>query len=132
MRPRSLFDRAMAEGWDGSGLVYTTDDSGAPVVRDRFHWVTCEALATSYALWATTGDESYGDQWRRLWAHANEMFVDREHGGWRHEIDTDGNLGRGTWTGKPDTYHALQAVLLPLLPFGASFAGALRDHRPTP
>ena len=25
---RALFDRAMADGWDGSGLVYTTDTSG--------------------------------------------------------------------------------------------------------
>ena len=40
---RALFDRAMADGWDGSGLVYTTDESGQPVVRDRFHWVVCEA-----------------------------------------------------------------------------------------
>jgi mannose/cellobiose epimerase-like protein (N-acyl-D-glucosamine 2-epimerase family) len=123
---RGLFDRAMADGWDGSGLVYTTDWSGEPVVRDRFHWVTCEAMATAYALWATTGDASYGDLWRRLWAHATEMFVDTERGGWRHEVDVDGNLGHGTWTGKPDTYHAVQAVLLPLLPFEASFAQTLR------
>jgi sulfoquinovose isomerase len=128
---RALFDQAMADGWDGSGLVYTTDASGVPVVRDRFHWVTCEALATAYALWATTGDEAYGDQWRLLWKHANDTFIDLERGGWRHEIDPEGQLGRGTWPGKPDTYHAIQAVLLPLLPFGASFAGALRD-RPIP
>lgn len=125
---RALFDRAMADGWDGSGLVYTTDHAGVPVVRDRFHWVTCEALATAYALWATTGDEAYGAQWRRLWAYANDTFIDRERGGWRHEIDPDGQLGRGTWDGKPDTYHAVQAMLLPLLPFGASFAATLRDH----
>ena len=54
------------------------------------------------------------------------MFVDIEHGGWRHEVDVDGHLGHGTWTGKPDTYHAVQAVLLPLLPFEASFAQTLR------
>lgn len=125
---RALFDRAMTDGWDGAGLVYTTDWSGDPVVRDRFHWVGCEALATAYALWATTGEKSYGDEWRRLWAYVNTMFIDREHGGWHHEIDIDGHVGRGTWTGKPDWYHAVQAVLLPLLPFGASFAAALRDR----
>jgi sulfoquinovose isomerase len=125
---RALFDRALADGWDGSGLVYTTDWSGVPVVRDRFHWVTAEALATAYALWATTGDEKYGAEWRRLWAHARARFVDLERGGWIHEIDVDGNIATGTWTGKPDWYHAIQTVLLPLLPFGASFAGTLRDH----
>jgi sulfoquinovose isomerase len=125
---RGLFDRAMTDGWDGRGLVYTTDWSGQPVVRDRFHWVTCEALATAYALWATTGDPTYGDLWRRLWTHAKEMFVDTEHGGWRHEVDVDGRLGHGTWTGKPDVYHAVQAVLLPLLPFEASFARTLHSQ----
>jgi sulfoquinovose isomerase len=125
---RALFDRAMADGWDGAGLVYTTDWSGKPVVSDRFHWVASEALATAYALWATTGDQAYGVEWHRLWAHVNETFIDREHGGWRHEIDVDGHLGRGTWSGKPDWYHAIQAVLIPLLPFGASFAATLRDH----
>ena len=127
---RALFDRAMSDGWDGNGLVYTTDPSGEPIVRDRFHWVACEALATAYALWATTGDESYGDEWRRLWTLANDTFIDREHGGWRHEVDLEGRLAHGTWAGKPDWYHAVQAVLLPLLPFGASFAATLRD-RPT-
>jgi sulfoquinovose isomerase len=126
---KSLFDRAMTDGWDGTGLVYTTDWSGQPVVRDRFHWVTAEALATAYALWATTGEAAYGDQWHRLWQHARDMFVDKEHGGWRHEVDPQGHLGHGTWDGKPDWYHAIQTVLLPLLPFGASFAGTLRDRR---
>jgi len=128
---RALFDRAVSDGWDGNGLVYTTDSSGEPVVRDRFHWVACEALATAYALWATTGDESYGDQWRRLWALVNDAFIDRERGGWRHEVDVDGHLAHGTWAGKPDWYHAVQAVLLPLLPFGASFAATLRDRPPS-
>ena len=125
---RALFDQAMADGWDGSGLVYTTDWSGEPVVRDRFHWVACEALATAYALWATTGDEAYGAQWRRLWAHVNDVFIDRERGGWRHEVDVTGRLGHGTWSGKPDWYHAVQAVLIPQVPFGASFAATLRDR----
>jgi sulfoquinovose isomerase len=125
---RALFDRAMTDGWDGSGLVYTTDWEGKPVVSDRFHWVACEALATAYALWATTGDEAYGAEWHRLWRYANDTFIDRENGGWRHEMDVEGHLGRGTWDGKPDAYHAVQAVLLPLLPFGSSFAAALRDH----
>jgi sulfoquinovose isomerase len=124
---RALFDRAMSDGWDGAGLVYTTDWSGDPVVRDRFHWVASEALATAYALWATTGDESYGDEWRRLWTLVNDTFIDHDQGGWHHEIDVDGHVGRGTWDGKPDSYHAVQAVLLPLLPFGASFAATLRD-----
>jgi hypothetical protein len=31
------------------------------------------------------------------------------------------------WTGKPDTYHALQATLIPRLPLTPTLAAALRD-----
>ncbi len=32
-----------------------------------------------------------------------------------------------TWNGKPDTYHAFQATLIPRLPLTPALAPALRD-----
>ncbi|MGZ4597593.1 MAG: AGE family epimerase/isomerase [Actinomycetes bacterium] len=123
----ALFDRAIADGWDGAGLVYTTDWAGAPVVRERFHWVTCEGMATAAALSATTGDARYAEWFGRLWDHAQAVFIDRDRGGWRHEVDVDNRPSSKTWQGKPDWYHAVQAALFPLLHLSGSFAEALRS-----
>ncbi|MDQ1617641.1 MAG: sulfoquinovose isomerase [Actinomycetota bacterium] len=128
----ALFARAIADGWDGGGLVYTTDNSGVPVVRERFHWVVCEGMATAWALASTTGDQQYADWFGRLWQHAQEVFIDRERGGWRHEVDEHNRPSSTTWQGKPDWYHAAQAMLFPLLDMSASFAGALRGERSWP
>jgi mannose/cellobiose epimerase-like protein (N-acyl-D-glucosamine 2-epimerase family) len=126
----ALFDRAVADGWsvDGApGFVYTTDWSGAPVVRERMHWVAAEATATAAALLAATGDPSYDDWYRRWWEHVAEHFLDREHGSWHHELDPTLRPSEVVWRGKPDTYHALQATLFPRLPLAPTLATALRE-----
>ena len=48
----ALFETAVRTGWsvDGDeGFVYTVGWDGAPVVRDRLHWVVCEAIAAAAA-----------------------------------------------------------------------------------
>lgn len=127
---RSLFDAAVAEGWavDGAdGFVYTVDWSGRPVVRQRMHWVAAEATATAATLHAATGDASYAAWYETWWDHIAEVFLDDRLGSWHHELDPQNRVSGVTWNGKPDTYHALQAVLLPRLPVSASFGGALSD-----
>ena len=55
----SLFDASVREGWDvdgAPGFVYTVDWSGAPVVRERMHWVAAEGVAAAAALHAATGE----------------------------------------------------------------------------
>jgi mannose/cellobiose epimerase-like protein (N-acyl-D-glucosamine 2-epimerase family) len=37
-------------------------------------------------------------------------------GSWHHELDPDNRPASAIWPGKPDVYHAYQAVLLTLLP----------------
>ena len=89
---RSLFDASVREGWavDGAdGFVYTVDWSGAPVVRERMHWVAAEATATAAALHAATGDASYADWYATWWQHVADCFLDPEHGSWRHELSPD-------------------------------------------
>ncbi len=41
--------------------------------------------------------------------------------------DPDGAPAEGTWAGKPDVYHALQATLVPRLPLAPTFAAALSE-----
>ena len=57
---------------------------------------------------------------------AEQHLIDRERGGWRHELDPENRPAARTWQGRPDVYHALQATLIPGLPVRASVAGALR------
>lgn len=123
---RALFTRAVADGWtvDGAeGFVYTTDFAGVPVVRQRMHWVVAEALAASWVLHLVTGEEEYAAWHRTWWDHAERLFVDG--GSWRHELSATNDPSATVWAGRPDTYHAYQATVLPLLPLAASFAGSL-------
>ncbi len=126
---RSLFEAAVREGWavDGNeGFVYTIDWEGRPVVRERMHWVVAEGTATAAALFSVTGDPSYDDWYTTWWEHIDARFIDREHGSWRHELSPTNEPSHVTWQGKPDTYHAFQATLIPRLPLTPTLAEALR------
>lgn len=128
---RSLFDAAVREGWavDGAdGFVYTVDWSGTPVVRERMHWVAAEATATAAALYAATGDPTYAGWYATWWEHIAGCFVDPEQGSWHHELSPANTPSSVTWAGKPDTYHAFQATLIPRLPLTPTLAAALRDN----
>jgi mannose/cellobiose epimerase-like protein (N-acyl-D-glucosamine 2-epimerase family) len=123
---RGLFDRAVRDGWaEPEGFVYTTDFTGAPVVERRLHWVVTEAIAAAAVLHEATEDPLYEAWYRRAWDFAEAHLIDRIQGGWRHELDEGLAPLAGTWSGKPDIYHALQAVLIPRLPLHASVAGGL-------
>lgn len=124
----ALFDAGVREGWSvdgGRGFVYTVDWSGNPVVRERMHWVLCEAIGAAAALYTATGDPRFDDWYRTWWDHAAQRYVDREGGSWWHELDADEQVSRTVWSGKPDVYHALQATLIPRLPLAPVLAPAL-------
>lgn len=124
----SLFDASVRDGWavDGAdGFLYTVDWEGRPVVRERMHWVVAEATATAAALWTVTGDPSYDGWYRTWWDHIVTVFVDHRLGSWHHELDPENLPGGVTWRGKPDTYHAFQATLIPRLPLSPTLATAL-------
>ena len=130
----ALFDASVREGWavDGrDGFVYTVDWSGTPVVRERMHWVAAEATATAASLHAATDDPSYDAWYATWWDHLADVFIDRERGSWHHELDVSNRPGGTVWRGKPDTYHALQATLIPRLPLAPTLAAALREGAPS-
>jgi mannose/cellobiose epimerase-like protein (N-acyl-D-glucosamine 2-epimerase family) len=126
----ALFDRAAADGWDGDGFVYTTDWQGRPVVARRFHWVAAEAVAAADVLHRVTGDGRFVTSAAGWWRWIDAHLVDHERGSWHHELDTDNRPSGRTWIGKPDVYHAAQAVILPELPLAGSFGAAARAAGP--
>ena len=125
---RALFDRAVADGWavDGAdGFVYTTDWDGAPVVRERMHWVVCEAIAAAAALHTATGEAAYDARYRTWWDHAATHWVDPVTGSWAHQRSPDLSPSDTVWSGRPDLYHSVGAVVLPRLPLWPAAATAL-------
>ncbi len=126
----SMVDAAVREGWavDGAdGFLYTVGFDGAPMVRQRMHWVLAEAVAVAAALHAATGDRRWAELHDRWWAYAEQHLVDRERGSWHHELAPDNTPDGRTWPGKPDLYHAVGAALVPRLPLTPTASVAVRD-----
>lgn len=133
---QALMEAAIRDGWDVDGepgFVYTTDFDGHPIVHERMHWVLCEAIGLAAVLAQALEDEGENEKATRLreqmeewWDYAQQYLVEAP-GRWTHELDSDNVKSTGTWSGKPDVYHAAQMVLLPRLPVAPTFAAALRD-----
>lgn len=112
----SLYARAVSDGWaaDGhDGFVYTSDWDGTPVVRDRMHWVVCEAICAASALHEATADPAYDRDYRTWWEHAVTHFVDPVNGSWQHQLTPDLTPTDTVWSGRPDLYHSVHATVLP-------------------
>ena len=121
---RHLFDRALDDGWDPveGGFVYTVNWHGRPIEQRRFHWVAAEAIGAAEVLAKVTGEERYARLAQEWWAYAQAHLVDVEHGSWHHELDVHNRPSGAVWDGKPDIYHAGQALLLADVPVTGSLA----------
>jgi sulfoquinovose isomerase len=95
------------------------------VITSRLHWVACEAVLAADALHRRTGEQRFAAAATRWWADIDTYFIDRQDGGWRHELTPEMTPAAGTWSGKPDLYHAYQALLFPSLPLTPAAAVAL-------
>jgi mannose/cellobiose epimerase-like protein (N-acyl-D-glucosamine 2-epimerase family) len=125
----ALFDAAGTRGWSADGhpgFPYTLDWADRPVVGARLHWVLCEAVAAAAVLAEVTGEDRFRSAARRWREHGEQFFADPSTGTWRHELTPDGDVGTGTWTGRPDAYHLAQMLLLDGRPVRGSLAAALR------
>lgn len=123
-----LFDSGTRVGWavDGApGMVYTVDWQDHPVVHNRPHWVIAEAIKAAHALFVRTGDVGYARWYRRFWDYADLHLIDRQKGGWHHEVDDRNRPFSRVYPGKADLYHAYQSTLTPLVPLHRSVALAL-------
>nr|WP_314616377.1 AGE family epimerase/isomerase [uncultured Pseudomonas sp.] len=125
---RGLFDSACRLAWNvdgGQGLVYTLGWDNQPLVRERLHWVHAEACAAAAALLRRTGEQPYALWYQRFWQFIDRHFIDRSAGSWHHQLDPANQPAATLWAGKPDLYHAYQAVLLPGVALAPSLASAL-------
>ncbi|MFI8645809.1 AGE family epimerase/isomerase [Pseudomonas iridis] len=125
---QKLFEQNCRYGWDvdgAPGIVYTLDWNNKAVVRHRLHWTHAEASAAAIALLKRTGEEQYETWYRLFWDFCDVNFIDRCDGSWHHELNPQNIPSADIWPGKPDLYHAWQAVLIPRLPLAPSMATAL-------
>ena len=126
----NLYERAVQDGWTvdrAPGFCYTTDWEGNPIVHDRMHWTLAEAINTAAVLYRVTGNEQYKADFALYMDYLDHMVLDHENGSWFHQQDKDGKVLTTVWPGKPDIYHALQAMLIPYSKnVGVSIAKALR------
>lgn len=142
-----LFRQAL-NNWHGdgaAGFVYTTDFEGNPIVRERMHWVLCEAVGACAALDGVAADHaavpaSGGSQgyvaaqignefsyWYEVFTAYAAQYLIEGDGRWYHQLDTANRPADGIWSGKPDTYHAFQCLMLPLMPFGRFITAAVKE-----
>lgn len=128
----NLFNRAIEDGWNSDGqpgIVYTTDWEGKPVVRDRMHWTLCEAINSAAVLYKITGDEKYSGFYEEFSEYMDEKVLDHEYGSWFHQLDENNNPKETVWPGKPDLYHAFQAMLIPYNRVDLSIAKAVAESK---
>ncbi len=127
-----LYERAIADAWDADGapgIVYTTDWSGKPIVHDRMHWTLAEGISTAAVLWRVTKKERYAEDYAAFMKYLDEKVVDHVHGSWFHQLDRTNHMIGTVWPGKPDLYHALQAVLIPYSTPEISVALAIKAEK---
>lgn len=125
-----LYNRAVKDGWnsDGAeGIVYTTDWSGKPVVRDRMHWTLAEAINTSAVLFRLTGQGKYKEDYSAFMRYLDNVVLDHTTGSWFHQLDENNELKGTVWPGKSDVYHAFQAMLIPYNKVEYSIARAIYE-----
>lgn len=114
-----LFARAVDDALDDAHplLPYTTDWDGTPLVTERFHWVMAEAVSAAETLAAATGISRYRDLASRWWREIDDHLIDTGSGSmggsWRHELTASLRPSTRTWHGRPDAYHAVNALTLP-------------------
>lgn len=127
-----LYQRAIQDGWNADGkegIVYTTDWTGAPVIHDRMHWTIAEALNTSASLYHITGKETYAEDYSRFLKYTDDMVIDHKNGSWYHQLDSNNQILSSVWPGKPDLYHAFQAMLMSRYQPDISIASAVKRRK---
>jgi sulfoquinovose isomerase len=124
---RALYKVGKQFGWEADGLpgfVHTIDWDTKPINSSRMRWVATEAVMAAYTLWKITDEIQYLKDYDIWWSYIDEYLIDRDFGSWHTELDFSQGSTSVTGMGKPDIYHPINAVLLPLIPMTSSFIRA--------
>ena len=125
----ALFRNAVGEGWDHArgGFHYTLDFEGRPLNGDKIWWPACEGIAAAAWLADQSGDAFYESWYRRIWDFSATQFIDRRNGGWIPQRDAALAPKSTLFQGKPDIYHSLQSLLIPLFPTTGSLLSVIPE-----
>ncbi len=127
-RARNLIERALDDAClPEGGVCYTLDYSGKIAIRDRYWWPVAEAIGAISTLQRVDPLDNDEIWYRKLWQFADDHLIDHKFGGWYAELDESGQPVQSQFLGKPDIYHSLQAVLLPLAGSISRLVASLKD-----
>ena len=111
-KAKSLYDEAMATGWDNEhgGIIYGVAPNGDICSAEKHFWVQSESFATAWRLYRATGDETYRDDYNRIWQWSWTHMIDHEYGAWFRVRNQDGSKidNKKSPLGKTD-YHTMGA-----------------------
>lgn len=111
-KAKSLYDEAMATGWDNEhgGIIYGVAPNGDICSAEKHFWVQSESFATAWRLYRATGDETYRDDYNRIWQWSWTHMIDHEYGAWFRVRSQDGSKidNKKSPLGKTD-YHTMGA-----------------------
>ena len=109
---KSLYNKAMATGWDKEhgGLVYGVAPDGSFCAREKYFWVQAESFAAAWRLYQATQDETYLEDYRRIWRWSWDHMIDHKYGAWHRVRAHDGRTidNKKSPLGKTD-YHTMGA-----------------------
>jgi len=111
-KAKQLYDQAIAMGWDKEfgGLYYGVAPDGSICSDDKHFWVQAESFATAWRLYKATQDETYLNDYNRIWRWCWDHMVDHTYGAWYRVRNRDGSAidNRKSPMGKTD-YHTMGA-----------------------
>ncbi|WP_371396089.1 AGE family epimerase/isomerase [Fretibacter rubidus] len=111
-KAKALYDRAMKTGWDKDhgGIFYGIAPDGTVCASEKHFWVQAETFATAWRLYRATHDETYRDDYNRIWRWCWDHMIDHTYGAWFRVRNRDGSVidNKKSPLGKTD-YHTLGA-----------------------
>ena len=111
-KAKSLYDQAMSMGWDtdNGGIVYGVGPDGTVCASEKYFWVQAESFAAAWRLYDATGEETYLQDYKRIWQWSWDHMIDHKHGAWFRVRNRDGSVvdDKKSPLGKTD-YHTMGA-----------------------
>ena len=112
VKAKSLYDQALSMGWDEDhgGIVYGVGPDGTVCVVEKYFWVQAESFAAAWRLYDATGENTYLEDYKRIWRWSWNHMIDHKHGAWFRVRNRDGSAvdDKKSPLGKTD-YHTMGA-----------------------
>ncbi|MDY2941004.1 MAG: AGE family epimerase/isomerase [Varibaculum sp.] len=137
--PSEIFERARVDSWRRDGLpgfVFTIDDDGEPVSRERHSWVCWEAINAAVALYRATeqegdthaGDLEHYEHCYHVWLDYADEFLMLPGGNQVIRLDQNNQrIQQENLAHRETLYHTVQSLLIPRLPLTPAIAPAIAE-----